>query len=88
MLRDPKLFPYFKNIDSDFMKLKVDIVQKILDITLFLVQLKSILSNQVLRKLVKLASSLNVKNSFISIFQSTQGLALWVLFLYGFLKKF
>ena len=32
------------------MKLKVDIVQKILDITLFLVQLKSILSKPGLKK--------------------------------------
>ena len=45
-----KLFPYFKNIDSDFMKLKVDIVQKILGITLFLVQLESILSKLGLKK--------------------------------------
>ena len=45
-----KLLPYLESIDSYFMKLTVNIVLKSLDNTLFLVQLKLILSKPGLKK--------------------------------------
>ena len=45
-----KLFPYLKNIDSNFMKLISRYRFESLDITLFLVQLKLILSKPGLKK--------------------------------------